>query len=502
VLVGVALILLGALVYGPQVSYGGFYWDDWRNAAGVHFTQEPGLFGALKDATLRPVWGYRPVLTVLLTVEYKALGLDKHLFLAMAALFGVSTAWALYLLLRTLRVPSREALLPAALVLIFPWADSTRMWNTASFDTLAVTFYLLGLVLALRGLAAPPGRRRLLLHAGSAALYLMAAWTYEATLPAIFAGVAVYLLVVPRRDALRRFGIDLGVIAVALAVTVTGTSRTPQSLGNQLDHAATIASQSFSLLTRALIPAADLPGVVGALLLVGIVGAALAARRPELRPWLVTAALGALCVAAGYLLFIPAESYYQPLAPGTVTRMNVMAAVGFSVLVYALVRLLAARVAGRHAPVLAALLLTAIAAGYLDRVFTDERNWHRSAQVQARVLAAVRSTVPDPPPQGATIYTFGAPSFVAKNIPTFSLPFDLRSAVKLQYGDPSVRAFPIRGFDVIHCEADHLYPVGGTYGPVHGSPYGQAWFVSVPDKRAFRVTSRAQCAGLSRRLGA
>jgi hypothetical protein len=292
------------------------------------------------------------------------------------------------------------------------------------------------------------------------------------------------------------------VVAVALVVELTGTSRTPQSPGAQLHHAVTIAGQCFSLLTRALFPAADLPGVVGALLLAGIAGGALASRRRELRPWLVMAALGVLGVVAGYLLFVPAESYYQPLAPGTVTRMNVMATVGFAVLVYALVRLLTALVAGRHAPVVAALLLTAIAAGYLDRVFADEQKWHRSAQVQARVLAAIRATVPDPPPHGATIYTFGAPSAVARNVPAFSLAFDLRDAVRLQYRDPSLRAYPIRGFDVVRCEPGRLYPVGGTYGPLHGARYGQAWFVSVPARHAFRVSSRAQCLELSRRLGA
>ena len=72
-LAAVGLALLGALVYGPQVAHGGLYWDDWQNAANVHFAREPGLFGALDQATERPVFGYRPVLTTLLVLEYSAL---------------------------------------------------------------------------------------------------------------------------------------------------------------------------------------------------------------------------------------------------------------------------------------------------------------------------------------------------------------------------------------------------------------------------------------------
>src|SRR4051794_14839894 len=357
VLAAALLALLGAVVYGPQVAHGGFYWDDWQNAANVHFSREPGLFGALDQSTERPVFGYRPVLTALLVLQYEALGLHVHAFVAMAALYGAITAWALFLLLRTLGLAAREALVPALLLLVFPWCDSTRMWNTASFDTVAVTLYLLGLVTALRGLRAPPGRRRLLLTAGSLALYLAAAWTYEIVAIAVAGSVAVYLLVAPRREALRRFGLDVVVVGVALTLVATGTTRTPLGLGDQLRHAGTLAEQSVSLLARALVPVGDVPGIVGAVLALGVVGAALRSGRPELRRWLAAAGLGALAVVAGYLLFVPAARYYEPLAPGTTNRMNVLAAVGYAVLVYALVRMASALVAGPPAPGVGAVLL-------------------------------------------------------------------------------------------------------------------------------------------------
>jgi hypothetical protein len=500
-----ALALLGAALFGPQVAHGGFYWDDWQNSANVHSAGDPGLFASLDRATQRPVFGYRPVLTSLLVVEHWALGQDKHLHLALAVLFGVLTAWALYVLLRTVGLGRFDSFVPSALLLAFPWVDSTRMWVTASYDTLAVALYLLGAALAVRGLRAPPGRGRWLLTAASLVLYLLASWTYEVVTAAVVASVAIYLCVAPRRAALKRFALDAGAVAIALAVNLTGTTRVPRPFSEQIDHAGTLASQAFSLLARALVPIGYVPGWVGAAALALVAGGgALAwrrlpaddARRPWLRRWLAAAGIGALGVAAGYTLFVPAQAYYQPLAAGTVTRMNVLASAGYAVVVYALVRL----VTGRRTP-LAAALCVAIGAGYVVMVAHDQEGWQRSATIQRQVLAAVHTSVPHPAPH-TTIYTFRAPTFAARNVPAFSLPFDLKSAVRLSYRDPSLAAYPIPSHGGIVCDPQLLYPTGGTYGRVHGAVYGTAVFVDVAHARAIPIRDRAACLRGRSQLGA
>jgi hypothetical protein len=463
-----ALLVVGAALFGPQVANGGFYWDDWQNSLNVHVAGDPGLFSSLDRGTLRPVFGYRPALTVMLVVEHWALGTGPAPHLVMAALFGVLTGWALYLLLRTCGLARLEAAVPAALLLVFPWTDSTRLWATASFDTLAVALYLLGAALALR--------RRVI---ASLILYLVACWTYEVVSVAVLLSVALYLCVMPRRDALRRFALDAAVVAVALLVVVTGTSRTPQPLGTQIDHAGTLASQAFSLLARALVPVGAVPGWVGALLLVALCAWGYA--RGE-RRWLAVAGLGALLVAAGFALFVPAAPYYEPLAPGTTNRMNVLAAAGFAVLVYALARLLV-----RRAEIAAALCLV-IGAGYVVKVAGDEGGWQRSADLQAQVLRVL----PDPGGR-ATFYTFGAPTFAAPGVPVFSLPFDLKAALRVKYGTHRLAAYPLSRTTVIHCEAGSLYPTGGTYSRVHGATYGEAFFVDVPARRVIPIRSRAGC---------
>jgi hypothetical protein len=200
------------------------------------------------------------------------------------------------------------------------------------------------------------------------------------------------------------------------------------------------------------------------------------------RRWLAVAGLGALLVAAGYALFVPAAPYYEPLAPGTTNRMNVLAAAGFAVLVYALARLLV-----RRAEIAAALCLL-IGAGYVVKVAGDEGGWQRSADLQARVLRAL----PDPGGQ-ATLYTFGAPTYAAPGVPVFSLPFDLKAALRLRYHTHRLAAYPLARYNVIHCTPGLVYPSGGTYSRVHGARYGEAFFVDVPARRVIPIRTRADC---------
>jgi hypothetical protein len=75
----------------------------------------------------------------------------------------------------------------------------------------------------------------------------------------------------------------------------------------------------------------------------------------------------------------------------------------------------------------------------------------------------------------------------------FSLPFDLKAAVRLKYHTHRLSAYPMLGGTAIHCTADLVYPTGGTYSRVHGARYGEAYFVDVPRRRVTPIRSRADC---------
>src|SRR4051812_35027565 len=159
--------------------------------------------------------------------------------------------------------------------------------------------------------------------------------------------------------------------------------------------------------------------------------------------------------------------------------MNVLAAVGFAVLVYVIVRAIAR-------PRFTPLLLLLIGAGYVVQVANDETGWQDSKVVQDRILRAL----PAEAQPGTTFYTFGAATFVAPGIPSFSLPFDLKAAARLKYDDVSIAAYPIPSDGGIECGTLGLHPTGGTYGPAQTEEYGHAVFVDVNLRQTTTVRSR------------
>src|SRR3954471_86727 len=125
--VAVGLALLAALVYGDHVVRGGFMWDDWENAGTTRYRYEPGFLGPLD---LRQA-AYRPVLQLLIPLPHLLFGTHAAPHLALPLLRAVCACAAFHALLRGLGVPRAYATAAAALALVFPWSDSTRLWATA-----------------------------------------------------------------------------------------------------------------------------------------------------------------------------------------------------------------------------------------------------------------------------------------------------------------------------------------------------------------------------------
>jgi hypothetical protein len=84
----------------------------------------------------------------------------------------------------------------------------------------------------------------------------------------------------------------------------------------------------------------------------------------------------------------------------------------------------------------------------------------------------------------------------------FSLPFDLKAAVRLRDHTHLAAAYPILGGTVVQCAPDLVYPTGGTYGRVHGAHYRHAVFVDVRRRQAITIRTRGQCLRERTLLGA
>lgn len=508
----VALLLLGVaiLAYGSHVAQGGFYWDDWENAASSRYPPRQGF--ALGGLELS-LFAYRPVHAIGLWVPHEIFGPNPSLHLALGLALAVLASVALYIFLRTFAVERLPSVAIAVLVLLFPWSDSGRLWATASINNLAIALYLLGTVVAVEGLLRE-GRAARGRAIAALVLYVLSVLTYEVTAAAALLSVFLYATRVPWRAALRRWRLDVVAVLAALFVVGLSTTRVLLTPLGQLEHAARIADQSLTLLASAAAPfGSPERALVIAVVLAVLATAALLARagrvdegtRTGLRRWLTIAGASVVAVGAGYAAFVPGEPEYVPLSTGTGNRVNVFAAIGYAGLVVS-VGMLAAQLAlaalaprRAWATTLAGVVSLAIALGYLGRLEEDKAEWERSATLQERVLGAVTASSAEAP-SGTTIYTFGEDLYAAPGVPVFAVIHDLNAAVKLTLDDGTLSAFPTDPAGRFVCGPGSMRPVDPVGGRTMQSSYGHALFLDVTSGRSATIVSREQCRRQSARF--
>lgn len=497
------LAILGTVAFGSHVVDGGFYWDDWENAASARYAPAEGF--ALGGLELK-LFAYRPVHALAHWIPHELLGADPSAHLALAIAFAVLASLALYALLRTLSLEPLAAGAIAALVLLFPWSDSTRLWATASVNSLAIAAYALGTVLALRGLETA-GRRRRPLTAGAVLLYVVSVLTYEVTAAPILLAVLLYCTRVPWREALRRWRIDVAAVAGALVVVGLSTTRGMQSPLGQLEHALEIGRGAVALVALAASPFGTLPvpAFLGAAAIIVATAALLAKRlakadpaRRELRRWLVVAAAALVATAAGYAAFVPGEARYDPLGPGVGNRINIFAAIGIVLLVFALLRLVAeivARVVPRSRRVASAAVAAgcvAIAIGYVAQLEADKSAWASAAAQQERILADLPSELGDRS-AGHRVYSTGHELYAAPGIPIFATTYDLDGAVKLTLEESTVSAFPTHPDGGVRCGPALVRPFDPAGRRSAPARYGRALLLDVASGHSTSIDSRADC---------
>ncbi len=478
-----ALTALGAFVFAPHVAEGGWYSDDWASAATYRFAPEPRYRNAAR--VQRAILGARPVLAHAQPLPHAVFGERPALHVALAVALAVAVSIAFFALLRVLGLPFLPALAIAGLALVFPWADSTRLWPIGGLNQLALLLWLGGALVALRGLrSGGPGGAAW--HAGALALYALALLTYEAVGGLVIATGALYVLTRrgPARRALARWGTD-AVLAVALLVWArheSGQVRQLSSTDQVLDDVPTFARQSLELAGQTLVPVRG--AALVALVLAAAVGALLVLRgrlgEPAVRRWAGVAAVAALGTVAALAPF--AGSGLHPLDEGLNNRGNMAAALPLAALAYAVLALAGVALARQRALALTAGAALVLGGAYAYQVRGDVVRWDRAATAQERILSRLERAIADPA-RGTVVYAYGQPLVVSPGVSIFSQPWDLSSAVRLRYDDASLNAYPLAQGVRIRCERGRLYPQAapgpwGTlqdgYGPRNAAPYGRA----------------------------
>jgi hypothetical protein len=509
-LAGVALVGLGFLVLSPHVRHGGFYADDWANAAAYHFA---GWWRTSVFEWRHSIPG-RPILAFLHPLPYALFGIEPTYHLAAAVVLAALTSLSFFVFLRVLGIELPHALAMALLSLVFPWSDSAHLWPTGAMNNVAVMAYFLGSAAALQGFALWHARRRaaLVLHLLAAVLYLVSVLTYEVAAAAILLSGLLYRTRVSWRALRARWSLDAVLVLVPLAISLRLTShvRHVGSLNERVRDIPHFVGQGLSLFASIFAPSdlssswdtswAVTSSSAGKLVVLAaaaaVVAAALARHgRPEgceLRRWLYRGAGGAGGVAAAYVMFL--GSGLLPLFyPGIDDRIQTFAAFGFIVAAYSVLVLAALLVTGgqgRSAVVIVGVGTILIGLGFIQRAREDVRRYDSAAAEQRYFLERLQIALPHPP-AGSTIFTFGYPARAAPGVPIFEAPSELRGAVDLRSNERSVKAVPIYQQSVL-CSRDEIST--RRFGASSAAAYGHAVFVDVPTGRTRHIGSRGACA--------
>ena len=496
---GLALTALAAAVFGTHIAHGGLYNDDWQFLRNTYFAHG---FPAALD-TFSASNSYRPGSMLYFAFEFRTLGPHGAWHLIWTALTGVAMSLALFALLRELRVARFEAGAVAALVLLFPASDATRLWASASVASVGITLYLLGSLVALRGLRLQ-GRRAAAVHAAALALYAASVLTYEIAAGAILASILLYRLRVGWREAAKRWIFDVALVVPILELVTSKTFYHRLPPLQMARHAGHVAAQGAAILTDAAFPFVHVPRGIGlALLALVAAGIWAAARRlpDELarnaRRRLKIAAAGLVAAAAGYLVIIP-SAQHSPLAPGQENRVNALAAIGFVILLWALAAaagtvLLRAPRRGSAAAMAVALLL---GAGYVVEVRRDASRFDRASALQQAERAAIGRAIGHPAP-GAVVLAYGGPAYVAPGVPVFAAPWDLNGALAMQLKDKTISARTILPSTRLSCSSGSL--LFESPGERFAVPFAHLYLVDTRSGTAARPTDRVSCEAAARK---
>ena len=500
--------VMEAVLLGGHLIRGGLYTDDWSLAAIQHQSGTGALLSNLASANHS-----RPVAALFLALTAALSGTNPQIHALWGMLTLLSAVSSIYLLLRYMGLGKGDALAIALLFMIFPFSDSSWLWYSASHSYLAIAFAAIGAVLALRGVD-QRYTTGIVYHCGALAMFALSLLTYQDAAGVICLSTLMYLPRIPWRRAVTFGAIDATVVLLALRLptVITGSAGSTANqvipVSGQVDHAKLIGNQGLKLLTVALVPFGDPRRsivLLVALCIVGLgAGLVLRARTQDEAQWLrrclfLVVAGGAVLIAA-YAVYVPAPiNLYQPLGKGEENRVNVMAALGYVTIVFALAMMLASGVVRtlRCPPAwtrgVGLVIVATVCVGYVHRTRQDIASWGRAGSIQRQELRGLRAM--GRPPRGTTIYAFGGVGATAPGVFGFRVTWDLNGAVELLWNDPTLHTYPIFVGTEINCTATQVVPIGTSNGDGVGqaADYGYVVFYDVRDHRQQLINSTASC---------
>ena len=201
----------------------------------------------------------RPIAAVYVTLTYAVLGMhfDQHLVLSVILAAFLSIAY--FAFLRTLGLGLPWALAAAAILLVFPSSDSTRLWSTGSQINLFIGLYLVAMVIAIGGrrrFGPAPSLPAVLTQVVASALAVIAVGGYEIVAPAVLLSFVLYRWVGGRGGTLWRWLLDAIPTLLLLVLYTRKFGESASGPGQLLDNAHVVLDGAVWVLAYSLYPIA------------------------------------------------------------------------------------------------------------------------------------------------------------------------------------------------------------------------------------------------------
>lgn len=492
------LLALVLALYLPYATEAGWFSDDWAVYAEQQESQ--GSYADGMSACMQSIPGGRKLACIYSVSEWALFGDRRWGYHLVSIAFLVAIAFLAYAVARRAGLGRSWSAAISGAVIVFPGADSTRLWPVASIGQYAVTLQMTSLLLAMIALAHRWSGRTAALHGASLLLALLAMATYEIAVPLVALQGAVYVAAFRNRRAFKRWLVDIGLVLtfvtyrLAIAPASDPNFVVERSGREMVTRLRVLVEGAWDTWRYLYAPGRGL-ALLAALLLAAAAATVLSPtlRSRLVRWWLL---LGAAIVAAAVCstVFLTANDLYVPQYFGTFNRLNLPGTIPYAVAFVAVLGILHELIrrwspSPLVAPIAVAVVALAVSAHQLAVRADHQEAWLESWSAQSDAVPGTRTALEAVPPS-PRLLGFDTPQWERGWVPVFAQSWDFRGMV--EYETPVDPKYASPFVENMSCGDRGVDQDGALVAPYDNRKH-PVYFVSPARGIAVHVASRRQC---------